>query len=262
MPSKPFVFASGNKAPITVAKLMGAPALSIETSVRVPLADFVFAASAASAAVMEVAVPSVSIFVKLVCAPPSGVIAGAAGAGGTTGAVGARPAELGSVAVGCTSAAGADSLGIMARYAGRPYLYVTQPMPTTRMSIKSHKRSLPDFISRTSGIGAGAGAVCTGNCTGAAMGADCIGCGGVAIGGGGVTGCATASPVACTERMSLSIVRTITSGVVGGGGTIFDWGVGCGIGTLGGTLLFCGNVAGFNSSIVFKSIALCMAVDN
>lgn len=164
--------------------------------------------------------PSVSIFSKLACAPPSGVIAGATGAGGATGAT--RFAELGSGAIGCTTASCAGSLGIMARYAGRPYLYVAQPIPTTRISIKSQSKSLPDFISRTSGIGAGAGAVCTGNCTGAAMGADCTGCGGVAMGGGGVIGCATASPVACTERISLSIVRTITSGVVGGGGTVFD----------------------------------------
>lgn len=158
MPSRPFVFASGRSASITVAKLIGAPLLSSEISWMVPLADFVFAASAARAAVMEVAVPSVSIFGTLDSVPPRGVTAGAAGVAGSAGAP--RLVASGAGGAGCTSSA-AGALGIIARYAGNPYRYVIQPTPRMRINMKNHTRNLLDFVSRMSGIGAGAGASAT-----------------------------------------------------------------------------------------------------
>lgn len=159
---------------------MGAPPFIIATCSTLPLADFVFAASAARAAVIEVAVPSVSILGRALCVEPSGVIAGAgAGVGGGV----ASPAEDGSGAVGCAGISATGALGVIARYIGRAYLYVPQPIPTISINMTSHSKSLPDFISRTSGRGAGAG-VC-GNCTGA-EGA-WVGIGALAIGGGGVT---------------------------------------------------------------------------
>lgn len=59
-----------------------------------------------------------------------------------------------------------------------------------------------------------------------------------------------------TACISLSMVRTRTSVFVGDGGTVFDWGAG-----VGATLLFCGNVAGFSSSIILGSIALRLSLD-